>query len=220
MRRSYRGLGLVVLVLLVVAPLTLFAVLALFEDESQDSIRLSLDGVHWRSQVDGSLLESPEAWEPGEVRSAIVYVKNAGPDPVDAHVAVTSRSTDDLVREGYLSLDAAVGRAATVTFPVATATNDIEITSLDSGATVPVTLTATFAETAPLGTTLDSEALGLRLRVSGARTEEAGAPSLLDATGAELWLAPVFLALAALVGLIVQTRRRARVVSRVGSRVD
>ena len=58
MDRSYRGLGLVVLMLLVVAPLTLFAVLSLFEDESADEIKLSLDGEHWTSEVDGALLAS------------------------------------------------------------------------------------------------------------------------------------------------------------------
>ena len=54
------------------------------------------------------------------------------------------------------------------------------------------------------------QALHLGLEVSGSRTEEAGAPSLLDAAGAQLWLAPVFLVAAAVVALIVQARRRAR----------
>ena len=211
MRRSYRGLGLVVLVLLVVAPLSLFAVLALFEDESQDSIRLSTDGVHWRAEVDGPLLASADAWEPGEVRTAIVYVKNAGPDPVNADMSVTTHSTDALVDDGYLDLGAAVGRGPSVPFPDATQTNDVPVEELDSGEIVPVTLTATFADTAPIGATLDSNALDVRLGISGTRTEAAGAPSLLDATGAELWLAPIFLLLAALVGVIVQARRRARV---------
>ena len=210
MERSYRGLGLVLLVLLVVAPLTLFAVLALFEDESEDSIRLSTDGVHWTAKVDGALLESGEPWGPGEVRSAIVYVLNDGPDPVDAEVAVTARSTDELVRDGFLTLAATVGTGRSVPFEVSTATNDVVIDDLASGASTPVTLTATFEETAPIGTTLDSGALRLRLRISGARTEEAGAPSLLDAAGAQLWLAPVFLALAAAVALIGPARRRAR----------
>jgi hypothetical protein len=214
MRRSYRGLGLVVLVVLVVAPLTLFAVLALFEDESSESIRLSLDGVHWQSHVDGALLESRESWDPGEVRSAIVYVKNAGPDPIDADVAVTARSDDILVRQGYLHLGAAVGRMPTVAFPVSTATNDVPVDDLGSGETVPVTLTARFSDHAPLGSSLDSEALWLRLRTGGTRTPEAGAPSLLDAAGAQLWLAPILLAVAAIVGVVVQARRRARVVAR------
>lgn len=214
MERSYRGLGLVLLVLLVVAPLTLFAVLALFEDEAEDSIRLSTDGVHWSGEVEGALLESPEPWAPGEVRSAIIYVKNAGPDPVDAEVAITTRSTDDLVRDGYLALAATVGKGRSVAFPVATATNEVTVTGLESGATTPVTLTATFAETAPIGATLDSEALVLRLRTGGTRTEEAGAPSLLDATGAQLWLAPVFLALAAVVAVVGPARRRSRAARR------
>lgn len=212
-RRSYRGLGLVVLVLLVVAPLTLFAVLALFERESQDQIHLSVDGVHWADHVDGALLDSPESWEPGETRSAIVYVRNRGPDPVDADLAVTTRSTDALVRDGYLALGATVGDAGAVDFPETTGTagtNDVLVDDLDSGEVVPVTLTATLAGTAPLGSTLDPDGVWVRLRISGARTEEAGAPSLLDAAGAQLWLAPVFLALAALVGLLVQARRRTR----------
>lgn len=210
MERSYRGLGFVLLVVLVVAPLTLFGILALFEDESEDSIRLSLDGVNWQGNVEGALLASQEAWAPGEVRSAIIYVKNGGPDPVDARLAVTTRSTDDLVRDGYLTLGATVGKGRSMVFPVSTSTNEVTVEELASEATVPVTLTATFDETAPIGATLDSEALSLRLRVSGARTEEAGAPSLLDATGAQLWLAPVFLALAAVVALFGPARRRAR----------
>lgn len=214
MERSYRGLGLVLLIVLVVAPLTLFAVLALFEDESEDSIRLSLDGVHWKGKVDGALLESAEPWVPGQTRSAIIYVKNAGPDPVDADVLVTTRSADVLVRDGFLTLGATVGKGRAVTFPSATEPNDVIVEDLPSGESVPVTLTATFDATAPIGATLDSEALRLRMRVGGTRTEEAGAPSLLDAAGAQLWLAPVFLALAAAAALFVQARRQARVARR------
>lgn len=210
MDRSYRGVGLVGLILLVAAPLSLFAVLALFEKESQDSIRLSLDGIHWKGKVDGALLASQEPWVPGEVRSAVIYVKNSGPAPVDADVLVTARSVDDLVRDGYLSLGATVGDGRAVTFPESTALNTVVVTDLGSGESVPVTLSATFDETAPIGASLDSEALRLRVKVSGARTEEAGAPSLLDATGAQLWLAPVFLVLAAAVALVGSARRRAR----------
>ena len=64
MVRSYRGLGLVVLTLLVVAPLTLFGVLSLFEDESADSINLSLDGVQWTPTVEGTFLASPSSGVP------------------------------------------------------------------------------------------------------------------------------------------------------------
>jgi hypothetical protein len=216
MERSYRGLGLVLLVLLVVAPLTLFAVLALFEVEAEDSIGLSLDGVHWAAKVDGALLASAEPWAPGEVRSAIVYVRNGGPDPVNARVSVSTRSTDDLVRGGFLSLAATVGEGRSVAVPVSASANDVMVDDLASGATVPMTLTATFDETAPIGATLDSEALQIRLRSSGSRTEEAGAPSLLDAAGAQLWLAPVFLVLAAAAALLGSTRRRSRS-ARVGS---
>src|SRR5687768_11506029 len=104
MGRSYRGLGLVVLMLLVVAPLTLFAVLSLFEDESADSITLSVDGVHWKKRVDGALLASREPWGPGESRSTIVYVQNGGPDPVDAEVMVLCESTDEVVTDHHLTL--------------------------------------------------------------------------------------------------------------------
>ncbi len=210
MERSYRGLGLVALILLVVAPLSLFAVLALFEDESQDSILISLDGVHGTSELDGALLESPDPWQPGEVRSVIVYVENAGPDAVDAEVAVTARSIDALVRDGYLTLGAAVDEGPSAPLGEATATQHIVIDDLAGGESVPVTISATFASTAPIGASLDSQALHLGLVVSGSRTEEAGAPSLLDAAGAQLWLAPVFLVAAAVVALIVQARRRAR----------
>jgi hypothetical protein len=210
MERSYRGLGLVLLIVLVVAPLTLFAVLAMFEDQSEDSILLSIDRVYWKGKLDGPLLESAEPWVPGQTRSAIVYVKNDGPDPVDADVIVSARSTDVVVRDGYLTLGATVGKGRSVSFPVSTESNDVMVEDLPSGDTVPVTLTATFDEEAPIGATLDSEALRVRLRVSGTRTEEAGAPSLLDATGAQLWLAPVFLVLAALAALFAQARRGVR----------
>lgn len=210
MDRSYRGVGFVGLVLLVVAPLSLFAVLALFEHEAKDSIRLSLDGVHWKNKVDGNLLASQDTWAPGQVRSAIIYVKNSGPDPVDADVVVTARSTDDLVRDGYLTLGVTVGEDRPVSFPESTDPNDVLVDDLASGDSVPVTLTATFDETAPIGAALDSKALRVRLKVSGSRTEEAGAPSLLDAAGAQLWLSPVFLAIAAAVALVGTARRRTR----------
>src|SRR3546814_72512 len=110
MGRSYRGLGLVVLMLLVVAPLTLFAVLSLFEDESADSIRLSLDGEHWTAVIDGDLLATDKPWLPGETRSAIVYVRNSGPAPVDADITILCRSTDRLVLDGHLALATQVDR--------------------------------------------------------------------------------------------------------------
>lgn len=208
MRRSYRALGVVALMVFVVAPLSLFAVLALLEDDADESIELSLDGLSWAAELDGALLASPESWTPGQVRSAIVYVRNDGSDPVDAEVSVTASSTEDLVAEGYLSLGATVDQGSAVSFPEATETSDLVVGTLDGGDSVPVTLTATFAETAPIGATLDSEALRVRLEVEGARSGEPGAPSLLDAAGAQLWLAPVLLVLGAVVALLVQARRR------------
>jgi hypothetical protein len=210
MDRSYRGLGLVLLVLLVVAPLCLFAVLALFEDEAEDSIRLSLDGVSWSARLDETLLASQEPWTPGQERSAIVYVENSGPAPVDADLTVTVRSSDDLVRDGFLALAATVDDGTAVPFDVAATTNEIRVEGLGSGESLPVTVTATFAGTAPIGSTLDSQTLRFRLGVTGSRTEESGAPSLLDAAGAQLWLAPVLLVVGAAVALGSQARRRSR----------
>jgi hypothetical protein len=207
MGRSYHGLGLVVLMLLVVAPLTLFAVLSLFEDESADSIKLSLDGEHWTSVVDGDLLASGKPWLPGETRSAIVYVKNSGPAPVDAEVTVICRSTDQLVLAGHLALATQVGQRPTVPFSVETKPRKVIIEGLAAHSTVPLTVTATFAGTAPIGATIDSHDVWLALRIKGARSEDAGAPSLLDAAGAQLWLAPVLLVVAAGVALRVQARR-------------
>jgi hypothetical protein len=210
MVRSYRGLGLVALMLLVVAPLTLFAVLSLFEDESADSIKLSLDGVHWTTDIDGTLLASRKPWAAGEVRSAVVYVKNGGPAPVDADVTVICRSDDSLVADGYLTLSAQVDEAPAVPFAEGTRTNDVEIDGLDSDTVVPLTLTATLADTAPPGATLDGRAVRLKVRITGSRSDDAGAPSLLDATGAQLWLAPILLGFAAVVALFVQARRQRR----------
>ena len=83
-------------------------------------------------------------------------------------------------------------------FPAGSRTNEVHVDDLASDSVVPVTLTATFAETAPLGTTLDSRAVRLELedhRRPDSRSR--GAPSLLDATGAQLWLAPILLGVAA-----------------------
>jgi hypothetical protein len=209
-RRSYRGLGLVVLMLLVVAPLTLFGVLSLFEDESADSIDLSLDGVHWTQALEGTLLASPEPWEPGESRSAIVYVRNGGPDPVHADVTVLCLLTDDDVTGDDITVTSQVDGEAPLELPVYGEPEDVEIDELRSDQVVPLTLTATLALTAPIGATLDGQAVRLELAVTGTRTEESGTPSLLDATGAQLWLAPVLLVAAAVVALLVQARRSAR----------
>jgi hypothetical protein len=205
MDRSYRGLGLVVLMLLVVAPLTLFAVLSLFEDESADEIKLSLDGEHWTSEVDGALLASEKAWTPGEVRSAIVYVKNSGPGPVDAVVTVACRSTDELLLDGYVTFTTQVDHADPVPFSDEMRASKVAIDGLEAGSSVPVTVTATFAETAPIGSTVDSDDVRLSVRLKGARSVDAGPPSLLDATGAQLWLAPILLVVAA--GVAVRVRR-------------
>jgi hypothetical protein len=207
MDRSYRGLGLVVLMLLVVAPLTLFAVLSLFEDESADSIRLSLDGEHWTSTVDGALLASENPWRPGETRSAIVYVKNSGPAPVDADVTIVCRATDDLVVDGHLALTTQVDQEPAVPFAVTMSPTKVMIEGLAAESTVPVTVTATFGEAAPIGAVIDSRAVRLELRIKGARSEDAGPPSLLDAAGAQLWLAPILLVVAAGVAMRVQARR-------------
>lgn len=210
MGRSYRGLGFVVLMILVVAPLTLFAVFSLFEDESADSIELSLDGEHWTSQVDGALLASEKPWTPGEARSVIVYVRNSGPAPVDADVTVVCRSTDPLVRDGRLTFTTRVDQAPAVPFPLEMSAGKVLVDGLAADSTVPLTVTATFAETAPIGSTIDGPAVQLTLRIKGARSEEAGPPSLLDAAGAQLWLAPILLVVAAGVALRVQARRRQR----------
>lgn len=210
MDRSYRGLGLVVLMLLVVAPLTLFAVLSLFEDESADSIKLSLDGEHWRSDVDGALLASEKPWKPGETRSAIVYVKNSGPGPVDADVTIACRSTDDLVVDGHLALTTQVDQEPAVPFAVEMTPTKVMIEGLAADSTVPVTVTATFGDTAPIGAVIDSHDVRLELRIRGARSEDAGPPSLLDAAGAQLWLAPILLVVGAGVAWRVQARRGPR----------
>jgi hypothetical protein len=207
MDRSYRGLGLVVLMLLVVAPLTLFAVLSLFEDESADAIKLSLDGDHWTSEVDGALLASEEAWTPGEVRSAIVYVRNSGPAPVDAVVTVLCRSTDQLVLDGYVTFATQVDHAEAVPFSGEMRASRVSVDGLDAESTVPVTVTATFSETAPIGSSVDSDEVRLAVRLKGARSADAGPPSLLDATGAQLWLAPILLVVAAGVAVRVRTAR-------------
>lgn len=210
MNRSYRGLGFVVLMLLVVAPLTLFAVLSLFEDESADSISMSLDGVSWRRSVHGSLLASREPWGPGDSRSVIVYVRNGGPDPVDATVAVRCRSIDQLVSDGHLSLTAQVDQGSPVRLPIGAESGDVRIDGLGSDEVVPLTLVGTLADTAPPGATLDGRSVDLRLTVTGTRTEESGAPSLLDAAGAQLWLAPILLVGAAGIAVLVRTRRAPR----------
>ncbi|GAB3261602.1 hypothetical protein [Nocardioides dilutus] len=207
MGRSYRGLGFVVLMLLVVAPLTLFAVLSLFEDDSADSIRLSLDGVHWEKGLHGALLASRESWEPGESRSAIVYLKNAGPDPVDADVAVLCRSTDEVVTDRYLTMTAQVDEASPEELPVYGEAHDVHVDGLGSEEVVPITLEVTLADTAPIGSRLDGRAVDVRLSVTGMRTEESGPPSLLDATGAQLWLAPILLVVGAGVALVGQAGR-------------
>ncbi|MBJ7358843.1 hypothetical protein [Nocardioides sp.] len=210
MGRSYRGLGLVGLMLLVVAPLTLFAVLSLFEDESADAIRLSLDGEHWTEAVDGDLFASEQPWLPGETRSAIVYVRNSGPAPVDADVTVDCRSTDQVVLDGGLALATQVGREPAVPFSAEMDPRKVRIEGLAADSTLPLTVTATFAGTGPVGATIDSHDVRLALRIRGARSEDAGPPSLLDAAGAQLWLAPVLLVAAAGVALRVQARRAPR----------
>jgi hypothetical protein len=210
MVRSYRGLGFVVLMLLVVAPLTLFAVLSLFEDESADSITMSLDGVTWRKSVHGTLLASREPWGPGESRSVIVYVQNGGPDPVDATVTVRCRSNDELVSGGHLDLTAQVDQGSPVGLPVCPEPGDVRVNGLGSDEVVPLTLVGTLAEAAPVGVTLDGRAVDLRLTVTGTRSEESGPPSLLDAAGAQLWLAPILLVGAAAIALLVRMRRTPR----------
>jgi hypothetical protein len=210
MDRSYRGLGFVVLMLLVVAPLTLFAVLSLFEDESADSIKLSLDGEHWSSDVEGALLASKNPWTAGETRSAIVYVRNSGPAPVDAEVTIVCRSTDDLVVDGHVALTTQVDDEPAVPFAVKMAPTKVMIEGLEAGSTVPVTVTATFGDTAPIGAAVDGHDVRLELRIKGARSEDAGPPSLLDAAGAQLWLAPILLVVGAGVALRVQARKGRR----------
>jgi hypothetical protein len=205
-----RGLGPVLLVLLVVAPLTFFAVLSLFEDASADSINLSLDGAQWAPTVQGALLASGDPWGPGEARSAIVYVKNSGPDPVDASVSVLAASTTDAVTDSYVTLTAQVDQQSPLDLPNDSEAHDVPVDGLGSDRIVPLTLTATIADTAPIGTTVDDADLRLTLTITGTRTEASGSPSLLDATGAQLWLAPILLVVSAAVALLVQARRRRR----------
>lgn len=209
MGRSYRDLGLVALVVLVLSPLALFSVLFLFEDESADSVKVSLDGASWTTSVEGPLLASRTPWTPGGVRSAIVYVQNSGPAPVDADLTVSHRSTDELVAAGHLTMATQVDAAAAVPFPDGAMSTKVRIDGLPAETTVPVTVIGTFADTAPIGTRIDGTAVIVELTIKGARAEDAGAPSLLDATGPQLWLTGLVLVLVAWIGLRDRARRGA-----------
>ena len=211
MERSYRGLGLVALILLVVAPLSLFAVLALFEDESAglDPAQPRRRGMDAHGST-GPCWSRPSRGRPVRPGASSSTSRTPARTPSTRTSRWPRGRPTTSSSDGYLSLGAAVDEGTSVPFADATATNDIVIEDLGGGDSVPVTLTATFASTAPIGAALDSQALHLRLDVTGARTDEAGSPSLLDAAGAQLWLAPVFLVAAAAVALIVQARRRAR----------
>lgn len=215
MARSYRGRGrgIVALIVVILAPLTFFAVLLLFEDRSADWIKMSLDGVEWETGFQGPLLDSPEPWGPGESRSTIVYVRNSGPDSVDATVIVACRSSDDVVTGGYLTITAQVDDGEPVDLPARGSPEDpedVDIDDLGGEQVVPLTLTATLSDNAPIGTTLEGSGLELQITVTATRTEDSGPPSLLDATGPQLWLAPILLVAAATIALFVQARRTTR----------
>ncbi len=209
MVRSSRGLGPVLLALLVLAPLTLFALVALVEVEPADPVGLSLDGVAGDTERGGALLATRKPWAPGEVRSTIVYVRNRGEAPVDADVRVVCRSSDELVQDGHLTLTAQVGQAEPTKILVGTSANLVTVEDLASDSVVPMTLTATLSDTVPIGTTLDSDAVRFRLTVTDTRSQVSGASSVLNATGAQLWLAPVLLVIGGVL-LVVQAFRRRR----------
>ena len=120
-------------------------------------------------------------------------MKNSGPDPVDAAVAVFCSSTDEVVTDHYLSFTAQVDEARPQELRDHGEAHDVHIDGLGSDEVVPLTLAVTIADTAPIGATLDGRAVPIELTVTGSRTRDAGPPSLLDATGAQLWLAPILL---------------------------
>ena len=168
MERSYRGLGLVLLIVLVVAPLTLFAVLALFEDESEDSIRLSLDGVHWKGKVDGALLASPEPWAPGPgaQRHRLRQERRPRPRSTPTSSCRPGRPTP-LVRDGYLTLGAErrQGAARCRSRSPTRAQRRPRRRPAQRRLRSPSRSRRPSTTTAPIGATLDSEALRVRLRV-------------------------------------------------------
>jgi hypothetical protein len=114
------------------------------------------------------------------------------------------------VVDGHLALTTQVDQEPAVPFAVEMTPTKVMIEGLAADSMVPVMVTATFGDTAPIGAVIDSHDVRLELRIKGARSEDAGPPSLLDAAGAQLWLAPILLVVAAGVAVRVQARRGRR----------
>lgn len=204
---SRRGFGLVLLLVLIVAPLSVFALSAVLEEDPSTSLVVSVDGLTWSTGLDESLLASAQQWEPGQELSAVIYVRNRSAESVAADLVVTSTSPDPLVAQGYLTVATRLGDGDLVIAGEGATGASVALGPVEAESTVPVTVSATLSAGAPTDTALDPDELVFRLRFAGQRLTQGSALGPLDASGARLWLAPVFAVIAAGVALLVKRRR-------------
>lgn len=199
-----RGAGLGLLAALVVALLALMVWRVGSAEEVTDQVRLSVDGVRWTLTMEDAFFYSEHPWEPGEERTAMFWVRNTADVRADVHVTLRSTGGEELTHSGLLLVSASVDDGLPQPFAASRDVNTIRVGELEAGERATITLHADLGGTA----VVDSSIVRYRAFGSGTRAEEPR--SVLDATGANLELAPIFLAIALVATTLVMrsTRRR------------
>lgn len=192
-----RRFGIGLLAVLILVPVAAFAWQSTTDNESVDRVRLSVDGAQWTPVLEDAFFYSDTPWEPGEVRTAIFWARNASAAPGDLTITVLRSAGEELVEDGALIVSLIVDDRTPQHFDADLDRNVVRVGEVESGGVVTLTLRAVLTET-PEPQVVNS--VGLRYQVTGTgRPVEGGSRSMLAADEAHLVLAPVFLGVALLV---------------------
>jgi hypothetical protein len=174
-------------------------------EQTTNRVTLSADGVRWTSGIEDTFFFSETQWAPGETRTAVFWVRNDADVRADVDVALTTTAGADLAHSGLLEVSAEVGDSDhRQPFVAERDLNTVRMGELGPGERATVTLRGVLAGA------VDVDSASVRYRVSGSGTSVEEPRSPLDATGAHLELAPLFLGVALLVTALVMRRSRPR----------
>jgi len=198
MGTSWQRVATALLAFVVVVPLAVFAWLSVTTEDTPDRVRLSVDGVRWSAELEDAFFYSDEPWAPGEVRTAILWVRNDAPVPADVTVTVICEKGDVLVDHGALVVSGAVDDGRPQRFDPDEYHNDVRVMTLKPAESTTLTLRAELVSDIPDAQVIDSK--GVRYRVVGSgHALEDGSTSVANA---RLVLAPVFIGLALIVSAV------------------
>lgn len=187
-------------------------------------VAVSRDGTHWSDSLAAPLFDPAVRWVPGDVRTALFYVRNRDADAGDLRVTVQRTPRDALIGTGWLTVSARAGQGPLVDVAQGGSQTLVEQAAVAPTSVVPVHVTATLDPAAPDGTQVLATDLDLHVTLtrsvpgSGAPAgTPAGTPGAaptgaLPDTGSDLqpWVVPLALLMLASGTVLVARHRHVR----------